>query len=112
MEADVRIGLLGCQAQLDQLSQVSRLGLVAGQLGVDRLELDERLTRPDAVSHVVQHPGHASRSLGADGHLLPAAQAANHVDRPLDGAVFQGRHGDGHGFRRGRPLGRRLRAGG
>ena len=91
---DEPLGLLFGDAQLDQLTQVSRLRLVVGELGVHRFELDQRLSRPDMVTHVVQDLGDPSGPLGPDGDLLPPAQGADDIDGPLDGSPLEGCHGD------------------
>ena len=87
---DEPLGLLLGDAQLDQLTQVFRLRLVVGELGVHRFELDQRLSRPDVVTHVVQDLGDPSGPLGADGDLLPPAQGADDIDGPLDGSPLEG----------------------
>ena len=51
---DAALGLLLREAELDQLAEVPGLGLVVRQLGVDGVELDQRLVGTDPVAHVVQ----------------------------------------------------------
>ena len=51
------------QPELGQLGNQSLLSLANGQVGIDRLELDQRLARLDPISHVVQHANDAARFL-------------------------------------------------
>ncbi len=51
-----------------------RLGLLHAQLGIDRVELDQRLTRLDSVADVVMDLDDPAAPFGPDRHLLPAPQ--------------------------------------
>ena len=72
---DELFGLSLGDSQLDQLTQVSRFGLLHAQLGIDRVELDQGLTGLDPVADVVMDLDDPAGSLGPNGHLLPAPQA-------------------------------------
>ena len=52
---DEFFGLSLGDSQLDELTQVLRLGLLHAQLGIDRVELDQGLTRLDPVADVVMN---------------------------------------------------------
>ena len=72
---DELFGLSFGDSQLDQLTQVLRLGLLHAQLGIDRVEVDQGLTGLDPVADVVMDLDDPAGPLGPHGHLLPATQA-------------------------------------
>ena len=97
--------LLG-DPQLDQLTQVFRLGLLHSQPGVDRVELDQGLARLDAVADVMMNLDDPAAAFRAQGHLLPAPQGADDLDGPLDRPVLEGATVTGTTLGAADPLGR------
>ena len=72
---DELFGLLLGDAQLDQLAQVFRLGLLHAQPGVDRVELDQGLARLDPVADVVMNLDDPAGSFRAQRSLAPSRAA-------------------------------------
>ena len=62
-------------SKLDQLTQILRLSLLHAQIGVDWVEVDQRITWLDPIADVVMNLDDAARPLAPDGHLLPPTQA-------------------------------------